>query len=101
MITWGQKANTNKQQVDSLGAHASGITHTFARFRTGSDGASLHPLQRTGQVSAASHQMGVKQSAAGMDGLGSAQTAPAAWVNMTLPPLIPIYGNPRDPKFRV
>ena len=89
MMTWGVKPNTNVQQVQSLGAVATGVTHTFTRFRTGGNGSSLHPLQRTGQVgSASSGLMGARLSAPGGDGFGGAP--PAAWTNMALPPVVPI-----------
>lgn len=88
MIIWGQKVNTNKQQVQSLGAIATGNVHMQVRFRTGADGASLHPLQRSGQVSAASHSMGVRHSAVGPAGLGSAEHAPAAQTIDTFPPVL-------------
>jgi hypothetical protein len=90
MITWGQKVNTNKQQVQSLGAVATGDVHTFTRFRTAPDGASLHPMQRSGHVSSASHGMGVKHSAfSGSGGLGGS-VYPASHVDMQLPPVAPV-----------
>ena len=102
-ITWGaNRPNANGQQQNSLGAIATGNVHTFTRFRmTGGSGASLHPLQRTGQVSANSHAQGVRMSASGPPGLGDAAHAQVPYGNMKLPPVVPIAGGPFDPSFRV
>lgn len=103
MINWGAKPNTNAEQWQSLGSVATGNVHTFSRYRTAADGASLHPLQRTGQVSAQSHaMMGGRMTAATPPGLGSAARAPAGYHNMMLPPIVPVgVGSSRDPMMRV
>ena len=95
MITWGARGNPNQQQWQSLGAIATGNAHTFTRYRTGSDGASLHPLQRSGQVSAGSHTFRVRQNAIGPVGLGNGPPVP--YVDMTLPPVVPLMGRALTP----
>jgi len=102
MIIYGQKTNPDVQSWQSLGAHASGVVHDFAtRYRTAADGAALHPLQRMGLVKADSHFYNLPPAAAGRGGLGSADYAPAAAFNMTLPPLVPIASGQTNPAFRV
>lgn len=100
MITWGARGNPSQQSWQSLGAIATGQVHTFTRYRTASNGASLHPLQRTGQVGSDSHDFQVNHAHWGGRGLGD-PLYPAATFVMTLPPVVPLYGNPRDPAFRV
>jgi hypothetical protein len=100
MITWGQRANPNTEQTASLGSHASGNVHSFTRYRTAANGASLHPLQRQGVVAQNSHTMTPRMTAASHPGLGES-AYPAAAFNMQLPPLVPISGSPRDPGFQV
>ena len=100
MITWGQSRNPNTQSWQSLGAHAGGDTHTFTQFRMIGNGASLHPLQRTGEVSADSHGMWPRMSARGPSTIGDSKY-PAAVVNMTLPPIVSTVGGPRDPNMMV
>lgn len=99
MITYGARGNPDPQSLQSLGAHASGNVHTFTRFRTGADGASLHPLQRSGAVSASSHSLGYRMTAMGPAGLGDAPHA--ATFNRTLPPVMNLYGSPSDPAMRI
>ena len=91
-ITWGaNRPNANPQQQTSLGAVATGNVHTFTRFRmTGGSGASLHPLQRTGAVSADSHAMGVRMTASGPPGLGSGASVPVPYVVDVFPPVVPM-----------
>jgi hypothetical protein len=101
MIDYGARPNFNQQQWQSLGAIATGNVHTFSRYRTGADGSSLAPAQRQGRVPAASHSFRIRMTAAGPGGLGDSHKAPAAAVNMTLPPLVPIYGGSNDPAYRV
>jgi hypothetical protein len=101
MITWGQRTNQNIQQVQSLGAIATGDVHMFSRYRTGADGASLHPLQRSGEVPSDSHAMIPRQTAYGPAGMGASRTAPASAHDMTLPPVVPIVGGPNDPHMMV
>ena len=101
MITWGQKANTNAQQWQSLGSIATGVPHVFTRFRTGSDGASLHPLQRQGVVGAESHNMNVRQTAADNPGIGDARRSPVPYTNGARPPLVPIASGQINPAVRI
>ena len=75
-----------------------GDTHHFTRFR-GAAGVSLHPFQRTGQVPAFSHDMTGRQAAMGHPGLGDGP--PAGSHDMTLPPVVPIAGTPRDERFMI
>ncbi len=76
-----------------------GNMHLFTRWR-GLGGVSLHPLQRSGQVSAASHATFGAQGAHHHPGLGDTPF-PAGAMNMTLPPVVPIHGSPRDAAFMV
>lgn len=101
MIDYGQRVNPNRQQVQSLGAIATGDVHTFTRYRTGGDGSSLHPAQREGRVSSAASMMQVRQTAAGPPGLGSSERAPAAQTSDPFPPVLQYVGSPRDPRFQV
>lgn len=100
MITWGQRPNKNVEQVQALGSVATGQVHTFTPFRMTGDGVSLHPLQRVGAVGSASHNMWPKHAVYSIDGLG-AGAYPAAHHNMTLPPVVPIAGSPRDPRVMI
>lgn len=99
MITYGQYAQPGRRWL-SLGAIATGNAHTFTRFRTGANGASLHPLQRTGQVSADSHSMLPRMSATAQPGLGDS-VYPAAYFDMRLPPVVSVYGGPNDPAMQI
>jgi hypothetical protein len=103
MITWGaNRPNANRQQQTSIGAIATGDRHVHIPFRLQSgDGASLHPLQRAGQVSAASNRAGVRMRAAGPPGLGDASSAMVPYVNQQWPPVVPIAGGVRDPAMQV
>ncbi len=83
----------------SLASGVGGGVHTFARYRN-QNGVTLHPLQRTGQVASLSHSIIGAQAAHGPNGLGD-PTFAASKMNMTLPPLVPIAGSPRDPRFMV
>jgi hypothetical protein len=86
----------------SVAAGVGGGLWTFTYYRGRTGGVSLHPLQRGGQVSAASHAMMSAQAAPAHDGrhIGGS-VYPAAKFNMTLPPVVPIAGGPRDGNFQV
>ncbi len=101
MITWGQKPNTNPQSLQSLGAIATGNTHVFTRYRSLADGAALHSLQRTGDVSSASHQGMVRMATFSRGGIGDGP--PAAYHNAALPPVVKVgtVGTSLDPAMRV
>lgn len=95
-ITWGARPNTNQESYQSLGAIATGVTHTFTRYRTAADGASLHPLQRQGIVSADSHMQNTRHAVWMKGELGDGP--PAAYVNLAMPPVLPFGpGSSRDP----
>lgn len=101
MITYGQKPNPSRQSYFSLGSVATGNAHVFTRYRTAADGASLHPLQRQGQVPAdyhAAHSAG-RMTALGPSGIGDGP--PAAMYNTHFPPVITIPGTGRDPAMRI
>jgi hypothetical protein len=101
MITYGQKPNPSRQSYFSLGSVATGNAHVFTRYRTAADGASLHPLQRQGQVSAAYHLAhgAGRMTALGPSGIGDGP--PAAAHVVTFPPVITIPGTARDPNMRI
>jgi hypothetical protein len=101
MITFGVKPNYNTQQVQSLGSVATGDTHTFARFRTGANGASLHPLQRTGEVSASSHGYSPRMTAGGPPGLHDNPGNAVPAVIGGFPPLLQYHGSARDPLVQI
>lgn len=75
-----------------------GDTHAFTR-RLGMSGVSLHPLQRIGAVSSVSHSWLGRQGAASHPTIGDGPAA--GHMNLTLPPLVPISGTPRDPRFMI
>jgi hypothetical protein len=83
----------------SVASGVGGPVHSFARYR-GIGGVVLHPLQRAGMVSADSHAVVGAQGAHGPNGLGDPFYAAAAF-DMRLPPVVPIAGGPRDPRFMV
>lgn len=80
----------------SVASGVGGGVHIFARFR-GLGGVSQHGLQRAGALPMSTNPA---QAATDIPGLG-ASYYPAATFNMTLPPLVPIAGGPRDPAFMV
>jgi hypothetical protein len=101
-IDWGAKPNTNKESWQSLGAIATGVTHAFVRYRTGANGASLHPLQRLGVVPADSHAMLPQMDAGGSRHIGDSVNAPAASAYHVYTPVIGLQGSPQfDPKVRL
>jgi hypothetical protein len=83
----------------NLTALQRGDRHMHTRFR-GMNNVSLHPLQRTGLVSASSHDTFGAQGANDHPGLGDTRF-PAGHMNLTLPPVVPIHGSPRDPAFQI
>jgi hypothetical protein len=101
MIIWGQRANQNAESWQSLGAVATGVTHDFTRYRSLADGAALHPLQRTGQVAASSHDLMPRMTTFGGYSLGDGPRAAAH--AMALPPVNTIGGpgTSLDPAMRV
>lgn len=101
MITWGARGNTNKQQWQSLGAIATGDVHTFTRYRTAIDGASLHPLQRQGLVSADAHAYNIRPGTPARYSLGGSELAPAAHTPMILPPPVPVWSGQLNPNVRI
>ncbi len=68
------------------------------RYR-GMNGASYHPLQRRGLVGTESHGLTPKMSAPGPADFGDGP--PAAEIVLTLPPVVPFVGSPRDSHFMV
>lgn len=89
----------NTETTFSYGAAASGDMHVFTR-RLGPSGVSLHPLQRSGAVSAESHDYISRQGAAHHATLGES-VYPAGHMDLTLPPVVPLHGSPRDPAFHI
>lgn len=79
---------------------ASGDVHIQARFTHAPSGVSLHPLQRAGVVAIDSHDLSPRMGASGPHGLGDPVVA-AGHSDLTLPPLVPTIGGPRDPRFMV
>lgn len=75
------------------------MRHVQVSFRDAS-GVSLHPLQRTGQVSAASHGSWGSQKAANVWGMFDAPPVPPS-IGLSLPQVVPLAGSPRDPRFMV
>lgn len=101
MITYGQKRNPSRQSYLSLGSIATGNAHIFTRYRTAADGASLHPLQRQGQVTAdyhAAHGAG-RMTALGPSSMGDGPHVPMHYTGY--PPVITIPGTGRDPNMRI
>lgn len=84
----------------SVAAGVGGTTHLFQSRYRDAGGVSAHPLQRAGIVSNALSFVSGAQGARSRGGLGE-PWYPAAAMDMTLPPIIPIAGNPRDPDFMV
>ena len=86
----------------NVNVFAWGNRHVQVRY-LGPSGVSLHPLQRSGHVSAASHHgagsVNVRQFAATWPGLGDGP--PAGLVHVTLPPMVQIAGSPRDPRIMI
>jgi hypothetical protein len=91
---------SNTHQIYSYGAAASGDFHQFTRYR-GASKVSLHPLQRTGQVSARANMFVGAQGAPVAQSLGGAEYAPASNFNMKLPPVVPISGSATQNRFTV
>lgn len=89
----------SNQSGMSYGAYASGDMHQFTRYM-GPSGVSLHPLQRNGAVPSSSHDHMARWGGGGPAGIGAGYY-PASQIDMTLPPVVPIAGNPRDPNFMV
>lgn len=75
-----------------------GDMHQFTRY-LGPSRVALHPLQRSGAVSAASHSILGNVGAPHWPGLGDGP--PAGHSNLTMPPVVPIAGSPRDPAFMI
>lgn len=89
----------NTHSVYSYGAAASGDKHQFTR-RLGPSGVSLHPLQRVGAVSAASHDVVGRQGAMSHPTIGDTRF-PAGHHDLTLPPIVPLAGSPRDSAMQI
>lgn len=89
----------NTHSTYSYGAAASGDKHQFTR-RLGPSGVSLHGLQRLGLVSAASHDIVGRQSARSHATIGDS-VYPAGTHDLTLPPIVPLAGSPRDSAFQI
>src|SRR6185437_6033488 len=98
MITWGVRPQAGNRYL-SLGAIASGDVHVQARF-AGPNGVSLHPLQRSGAVAYDSHTYLPRMGAYAPPGLGDSVYA-AGHSNLSLPPVVPLAGSPRDPAYQV
>lgn len=73
--------------------------HVQVPFRHDS-GVSPHPLQRAGAVPLDSHGMWPRTFAGGVPGLMDAPYA-APYTDLSLPPVVPLIGSPRDPRFMV
>lgn len=84
----------------SVAAGVGGSTHLFTSRYRGGDGVSAHPLQRAGFFANLVAFTFGAQGARTVGGLGDAYY-PAAQMNMTLPPVVPIAGGPRDVDFMV
>lgn len=84
----------------SVAAGVGGTTHLFQSRYRGAGGVVEHPLQRAGLVGATLSFLFGAQGARHRGGLGDPYYA-AGEMDMTLPPIIPIAGNPRDENFMV
>lgn len=84
----------------NLNVFARGDRHIQVRY-LGPSGVSLHPLQRAGVVSAASHNhpAAARLGAQGLDHIGDGP--PAGLSHVTFPPAIQIAGSPRDPRVMI
>lgn len=82
----------------SVASGAAGPRHVHSLFR-GWHNISLSPLQRAGVVSAQAASL-FPAFGGGGKSFGD-PVYPAAWHDMTLPPIVPIAGSPRDPRFQV
>lgn len=91
----------NYRTATGLALGAGGPMHMPTLFNPGGHRTSLHPLQRAGHVSAASHSLMPNLPAAGGPDIQGGRRYPAAWVNMPLPPVLFAAGGPYDPRFMV
>lgn len=84
----------------NLNVFAYGDRHVQHRY-LGPSGVSLHPLQRAGVVSAASHNhpAAARQGAQGLMHVGDGP--PAGLVHVTFPPPVQVAGSPRDPRVMI
>lgn len=74
------------------------LRHVQTTYRDG--GVSLHPLQRDGLVASTSHSLWPRQNS--RSGASMLDAPPAAqWTDLSLPPVVPLIGSPRDPRFMV
>ena len=84
----------------NVNVFATGNRHVQVRY-LGPSGVSLHPLQRGGQVSAASHNSPHYQRRGAATWPGMGDGPPAGLVQVSFPPMVQIAGSPRDPSVMV
>lgn len=96
------RMSNNVHQTLTYGAAGSGDLHQHTQYRNNPGFVSLHPLQRSGYVSSSSHMMpggGTQRLNDGQPSLGD--SVPASFVDMKLPPVVPIGATADFSRFTV